>query len=384
MRLEQIRLYNFRCYSEAEIYPDNRFNVVYGLNGHGKTSLLEAIGLLTFLRSFRGARNAEMLRSGQSEGLVTGLVRQGDLDFRLAAKLWSNRKQATFNGKSCKYLSEYVGRISAVSFSPSDLEIVRGSPENRRVWVDKLAQIHDVSHADAVVRYYKILDHRNKQLKAVSEGRSQMLGADFDTWTDELCTWGAKLIHNRIHSVDKSVDRIQKYYRQIAGENTDINIEYQSEIITEVPYGQAGLYSLELLSQALRNSLQKSAAKERILGSTMVGPHRDDLVIRMSGHPVRSYGSQGEVRSLVLAMRLTEVEAYQEAQNVSPILLIDDFSSELDARRRKFLLEYLCDSTSQVFLSTTETLRLGKEFYVNFGKVSPNDDEYVSDRLQQL
>lgn len=384
MRLEQLRLYNFRCYSEVEIYPDSRFNVVYGLNGQGKTSLLEAVGLLTFLRSFRGARNAEMLRAGESEGLVSGLVRHGSLDFRLAVKLWSTRKQATFNGKSCKYLSEYVGKISSVSFSPSDLEIIRGSPENRRAWIDKLAQIYDPTHADAVVRYQKILEHRNRQLKSVADGRAAKLSEDFDVWTEELCSWGAKIIHNRIHSVEKSVDRIQKYYGQIAGEIININIGYKSEILPEVPYGQPSSDSLELVGQALRNGLQNSLKKELILGTTLVGPHRDDLSVLMGGHPVRSFGSQGEVRSLVLAMRLTEVEACQEALKVNPILLIDDFSSELDARRRKFLLDYLGDSDSQVFLSTTEELRLGKEFFVTSGKVIPNDSQHVINGHQQL
>ena len=384
MRLEQLRLYNFRCYSDVEIFPDPRFNVVYGLNGQGKTSLLEAVGLLTFLRSFRGAKNAEMLRAEQTEGLVTGLVRHGTLDFRLAVKLWPTRKQATFNGKSCKYLSEYVGKIAAVSFSPSDLEIIRGAPENRRAWIDKLAQIFDPSHADAVARYQKILEHRNRQLKAVSDGRVAALSADFETWTDELCSWGSKIIHNRIHSVENSVDRIQKYYAQIAGENININVGYKSEILPQVPYGQRPSDSLELVGQALRNGLQNSLKKELILGTTLVGPHRDDLSILMGGHPMRSFGSQGEVRSLVLAMRLTEVEACQEALRVNPILLIDDFSSELDANRRKFLLDYLSSSDSQVFLSTTEELRLGKEFFVTSGKVIPHDNQRVIDGRQQL
>lgn len=381
MRIEQVRLYNFRCYHDVEITPDQRFNVIYGLNGQGKTSLLEAIGLLTFLRSFRGAKNSEMLRSGQSEGLVSGLVSSGDLQFRLAVKLWPSRKQATFNGKSCRYLSEYVGKISSVSFSPTDLEIIRGSPENRRAWVDKLAQIFDPAHADAVARYQKILEHRNRQLKAVSEGKASHLPADFETWTEELILWGSKIVHNRIHSVEKTGDKIEKYYSQIAGENVDINIEYQSEILSKISHGQATPYSLELVGQALRLGLQNSLPKEQILGTTVVGPHRDDLEITMSGHPVRSFGSQGEVRSLVLAMRLTEVETSKAVQGVSPILLIDDFSSELDARRRKFLLDYLCDSDSQVFLSTTEELRLGKEFLVEGCDVGSRISQQISQSL---
>lgn len=376
MLFEQVRLYNFRCYSELEIEPDPRFNVVIGLNGQGKTSLLEAIGLLSFLRSFRHAKNAEMLRLNESEGIATGMLQHNGLRVQLAVKLWPHRKQATINGKTCKYLSEYVGKISAVSFSPTDLEIIRGSPENRRVWVDKLAQIFDPTHADTVSRYQKILDQRNKQLRMVSDGKIPRLPADFEIWTDELAAYGARIIHNRIHSVDKTVDKIAKYYREISHEEVEIKVGYFSEIFEKVPYGQVHGSSLEILTQVLKERLVAAQPKDLILGNTTIGPHRDDLELKMGGNLIRAFGSQGEVRSLILAMRLTEVEIYKEVQGLSPILLIDDFSSELDSRRRKFLLDYLADSESQIFLSTTEELRLGKTFLVKEGQIGRFTDGY--------
>lgn len=379
MILEQLKLYNFRCYPFAELEPDSRFNVIVGLNGQGKTSILEAIGLISFLRSFRNAKNSEMLRLGESEGVVSGLLRKNDLRFQLAVKIWPKRKQATFNGKTCRYLSEYVGKISAVSFSPSDLEIIRGTPENRRIWIDKLAQIFDPTHADVVSRYQKILEQRNRQLKMAAEGRIRTLPPDFETWTDELCAFGAKIIHRRIHTVDKTVDKIAKYYGQISREKTAINVQYISEIFDKDTCGQVSRDSLEIIAQVFKERLAASLSKDTILGTTTIGPHRDDLELTMGGNLVKAFGSQGEVRSLVLAMRLTEVEIYQEIQNLSPILLIDDFSSELDARRRKFLLDYLSESNSQVFLSTTEELNLGKMFKVKEGQIG-----HTTDRCQQL
>lgn len=389
MILEQLRLYNFRCYDEVEVCPDSRFNVVQGLNGEGKTSVLEAIGLLAFLRSFRHAKNAEMLKIGEADGFVTGMVRNGDLRGQLAVKLWPSRKQATFNGKTCKYLSEYVGKISAVSFSPTDLEIIRGGPEFRRVWVDKLAQVFDPEHADAVSRYTKILEQRNRQLKQVAEGRISQLPDDFEIWSDELCEWGAKIIHRRIHSVDKSVDKLSRYYSEISHEKTPVNVRYLSDIFSKIPGGQALPSSIELINRFLKEGLEASRRKDLVLGTTSVGPHRDDLEITLEGNLARAFGSQGEVRSLVLAMRLTEVEIYKTFRGLNPILLIDDFSSELDARRRKFLLDYLVASDSQVFLSTTEELRIGKIFEVREGKVSPleaqerlNDGRHFTDGYQ--
>lgn len=371
MVLEQLRLYNFRCYDDGELTPDPRFNVILGLNGQGKTSILEAIGLLAFLRSFRNAKNSELLKLGRTEGFVAGTIRNNNLTALLAVKIWPQRKQATFNGKTCRFLSEYVGRISAVSFSPPDLEIIRGSPENRRLWVDKVTQIFDSTHADTVARYSKILEQRNRQLKLVADRKIQSLPADFDVWTDELASWGARIIHNRIHSVDKSVDRISRYYNEISRENSNIEIEYISEIFGKIRYGQENQSSLELINQLLKKSLESSLPKDRALGTTTTGPHRDDLSITMGGNLVKAFGSQGEVRSLVLAMRLTEVQIYRDFQNLNPILLIDDFSSELDARRRKFLLDYLAASDSQIFLSTTENLRIGKTFEVKEGRIIP-------------
>jgi len=383
--LKHLRLYQFRCYENLEFYPDHRFNVITGLNGQGKTSILEAVGLVAFLKSFRNAKNGEMLRLGQTEGLVSGTIQTpSDLTYQLAVKLWPKRKQATFNGKVCKFLSEYVGRISAVSFSPSDLEIIRSGPENRRNWVDKLSQIFEPSHADAVSRYSKILDHRNRELKAVASGARSRLADDFDTWTDELIQWGSRIIHNRIHSVDKTVDIIQKYYTEIAHEQSDVNALYLTDIFSENHSGQASRSSLELISQALKNALSASLNKERILGTTTVGPHRDDLELSLNSNSIRSFGSQGEIRSLVLAMRLAEVEITHRERGFQPILLIDDFSSELDARRRKYLLDYLVASESQVFLSTTEDLNLGKRFLVHEGRIVPHDDGYYTDGQQQL
>lgn len=370
MVLDHLKLRNVRCYEYAEFLPDPRFNVIVGLNGQGKTSILEAIGLLAFLKSFRNAKNVETIRFGQPEGKVAGGVSHGDLSFGLDVTIWPNRKQGTVNGKPSRYLSEYVTRLSAVSFSPADLEIIRSAPENRRAWIDRVAQIFFPEHVDALARYQKILVHRNRQLKAWSEGRSEMPPADFEIWTGELCDWGSKIIHRRVHTVDKIVDRIADYYHEISREKQTLTIEYFSGFMEELPCGQESLSSLEIVTQALRKSIDSSLRKELALGTTMVGPHRDDLNIKMGGNAVRAFGSQGEVRSLVLAMRLLEADLHREVRGLDPILLIDDFSSELDARRRKYLLDYLTGSGSQVFLTTTEEIGLGKRFQVTEGKIT--------------
>lgn len=367
MHLERLSLLNFRCYKALDFVPDTRFNVIYGLNGQGKTSILEAISLLGSLKSFRHAKNSEIIRLGELEGRVSGFLANDDIHYQMDVKLLPHRKSGTINGKTCRYLSEYVGQISSVSFSPSDLEIIRGSPENRRTWLDKISGIFFSDHWDGLNRYQKVLEQRNRELKALSDGKVNALPLDFDVWTQELIRLGSKVIHNRIHTVDNFVDKTQDYYRQISRSNEFINLNYISGIFEEVPSRQDRSYSLEQINQTFEKKLQSTLPKEKILGTTLAGPHRDDVEFFLSGNLLKAFGSQGEVRSLVLAMRLAEVWMYKESRNINPLLLIDDFSSELDSERRQFLLEYLQQSPSQVFLSTTETIALGKRFFIADG-----------------
>lgn len=387
MILQKIRLFQFRCYDEAEVSFDSKFNVIKGLNGQGKTSLIEAVGLVSFFKSFRGAKNNELIKLGAAESKIEAKVTHDDLEFDLGVKIWPNRKQASFNGKSCKYLSEYVGRISAVCFSPEDLEIIRGAPENRRNWIDKVAQIFSTAHVDAVSSYQQALDQRNRILKNFSQGKISKLTDDFEIWTDQIVEYGAKIIENRIVAADQSRAAIEEHYSTISNEKTALNLRYlQTNLDDEESRhleAKEGKFSrLENLRFSLKNGLKNSLNKDCILGSTSIGPHRDDLEITMNGISAKSFGSQGEVRSVVLAMRLAETEKYREVRGYPPLLLIDDFSSELDSRRRKFLLAYLTESGSQVFLTTTEDIQLGKVFKVENGKIDQgrtvNDSQFIA------
>lgn len=374
MRLEQLRIHNLRCYDEASIDFDPKFNVVVGLNGQGKTSLLEAVGLLAFFKSFRGAKNAEMLRVGAEEGRIHGQVRHENITFDLDVKLWAHRKQALFNGKSCRLLSEIVGKLSAVSFAPTDLEIVRGSPENRRNWIDRLTQVLTPTHVDDVAAYQKTLDQRNRLLKEFAAGRTPRLSETFEVWTEQLTELGGRIAFNRICASRECKAQIAAHYRRISGKEISLNLQYFREGSDELAGGQEArsndtFYSPDDLQTSLKKMLDEALPKDKVLGTTTVGPHRDDLEILMAGQPAKAFGSQGEVRSLVLAMRLAEVEKHREVKGISPLLLIDDFSSELDHERRGFLLDWLVGGDSQVFLTTTEPIRMGKVFTVTEGKI---------------
>ena len=372
MILESAKLLNFRCYESVELFFDSRFNTIIGKNGQGKTSILEAIYLLSTLKSFRLARNPELIRNHGDAAAIIGVTSHEGLKNTLQVRINQRLKHSTINGKSCKLLSEYMGKLSAVTFSPSDLEIIRGVPEFRRTWVDRIATIFDPQHIDFCSRYTKVLNHRNKELKKLAQGQIYQLPDDFEVWTAELVRLGAQVIHNRIGAVDKLRPAMNQFYRLISGTDDFLDVQYASDAFEGFDAGQQRAFSLDLLSQFLTKELNQLAARERAYGSTLVGPHRDDLKMMFNGNLLKAYGSQGEVRSTVLAMRLAEVQSHREVSGIDPLLLIDDFSSELDSQRREFLLNYLCNIQSQIFLSTTEDLTMGKVFNVHAGKVTVN------------
>ena len=264
MHFSHLRLAQFRCYPEGVIEPDRRFNVICGRNGQGKTSLLEAIGLLSHLKSFRGAKSAEMIAFSFDEGRVEGKLQHDDLKLDLAVRLYAGRRQATLNGKTCKFLSEYIRKVAAVSFSPTDLEIVRGSPELRRGWIDRFVQIFEPLHADVSTRFQKTLDQRNSLLRSLSEGKISTLPDDFSTWSESLVNLGAEVVHNRLQQIQKAAEKVGEFYRQISGENALITIQYKSSFMGELRCGQEALNSLEQIGQTLKQSLEEKRLKECI------------------------------------------------------------------------------------------------------------------------
>lgn len=386
MVLNELKLFQFRCYSGVCLRPHPKFNSFIGQNGQGKTSLLEAIGLLGTLQSFRHAKTEELLMFNCNEAHISGKVSNEDLNFNLEVKIYPHRKRATLNQKFCRFLQEYISKVAVVSFSPSDLEIIRGEPNLRRSWIDRVSQIYFCEHVDSLSRYKKILDQRNMLLRLIAEGRLDSLPKDFEIWTEELIKEGSKIFLNRLLVASQSIEEVNAFYTAIAGldvyeKNQElyyITIEYLSTIFRKVPCRQASSFSLELIENTFRDRLKESFLKERALGTTAVGPHRDDLEILLKGKPIKAYGSQGEVRSLVLAMRLAEVELFKLVQGVDPLLLIDDFSSELDSSRQKYLLGFLFKTDSQVFLSSTEKMNYGCSFKVENGRILANDHEYIS------
>lgn len=399
MRVDRLTLRNFRNIEESTLVPDPHLNFLIGQNGQGKTSFLEALGYLATLRSFRGAKTDEVVRWGSQSAEIFCEVTPGDenpfaAEFKTQLKLAftlgerKTSKIAFINGKpfqsSTQYLSQRFGNFElgfhTVVFNPADHDLIRGEPANRRSYLDRVLAAEDVDYLKAVQRYKRVLEQRNALLKSDDVPSRELLSG----FNDPLVKSGSYITHKRLLWLWNLAARLQNAARKIAPRQPELRAVYLSNWVPEISNLSisnndlgaihfAGLpqqASLELLEQAFWKRLSALEAVELRSRSSLVGPHRDDWTFFLGNQILKGHGSQGEVRSALLALKLSEIELFRERTGHRPLLLLDDFSSELDRERRAFLLRYLNETDLQVFVTSTEdSIAIGKRFGVTKGKL---------------
>jgi len=400
MLVEQLRLAHFRNLSQAEVRPEPGLNFFLGANGQGKTSILEGIGILGSLRSFRDARPTDWIQQGhlQAELQATVIPSQEHASWRsqLSVALTRQsiegtvRKVVQINQKtirsSAQYLKLKFGNaemgLHSISFNPNDHDLIRGEPSERRAHLDRLLSAENGEYFDQLIRYQSILDQRNRLLKDGSR-RFHSLLSEF---TEPLIELGSSLILTRLRWVTQHAEKMAEIALKIAPRQSRIGLIYtlkwlekneaffsENSDLSQVHFaGHTPLPSLQELNALMRTQFARVAQDEQRLGSTLIGPHRDDWSVEFNGKSLRGRGSQGEVRTALLALKLTEIESFRQATGHRPILLLDDFSSELDLERRQYLMSFLESTDLQVFISSTDSVGLpGKKFLVDEGTVAP-------------
>jgi DNA replication and repair protein RecF len=404
LKVRKLTLRNFRNIEDSTFEPDSRLNFLVGSNGQGKTSFLEALSFLGTLRSFRGAKNDEVVRWGAPAAEILCLAVPED-EAGVLGDEWSIElkqvfsresdhpdarvsKVAFINGKpyrsSTAYLSQRFGQVElgfhTVVFNPADHDLVRGEPSLRRSYLDRVLAAEDINYLKALQKYGRVLEQRNALLKGEVPPTHDLLAG----FSEPLSRLGATITHARLEFLSRVAGRLAETARQIAPNQPFLKAVYLSNWVPEIPglsisYGRSpgahftGLYtvpSLELLEQAFWKQLSLLAEAELRSRSSLVGPHRDDWTFTLGGQVLKGHGSQGEVRSVLLALKLTEIELFRIRTGHRPLLLLDDFSSELDRHRRGFLLEFLKKTDLQVFVTTTEdSFSAGKHFRVEQGRL---------------
>lgn len=344
MNIQSIRLHQFRNYKEETITFPKSIILLYGQNGQGKTNLLEALYLGGIGKSYKGIADTDLIQWECSEGsVILDFVRSGVAQQIKVILSKSNKKELWVNETKVPQ-KELVGTLNEVLFSPEDLQLVKGSPSLRRRFMDmEISQVNPAYYR-LLLQYNRAISQRNLLLKKMKyEGRLSL-----DEWDRQIAFFAAAIVRRRLDALHKMRLLAGLIHRRLTGGSEILSMEYVQ------PYGaepRGGLTEADAYYRLLQEHLQDDIYRM----STSVGPHRDDLAFAVGGADLKKYGSQGQQRTAVLALKLSELEYMKSETGEYPVLLLDDVMSELDAGRRQALLDFV-RGRIQTFITTTEPL----------------------------
>lgn len=341
--LRTLRLENFRNYERLEIEFEDGLNFLFGPNGSGKTSILEAVSYLAVARSLRGSGDGEVARWGEQGFGVGGDVVDGASSRSIVLRFTrSGGKEVTVDGERIATLSALVGHLRVAWFSPEDTWITKGGPEARRRLIDlTLCQI-DPQYLAALSSYRRTIRQRNEALLGWSpDDESERV---VQTWTDRLLEYGSKVIASRLALVPRLHEAVGRFHAAIAAEDS-VRLDYKSSVDlgdSVEPAEVRGRFA---------EAIERVATEERRRGFTLVGPHRDDLEVRLDGRLLRTFGSQGQHRTAAIALKLGEAAVLDQGGR-GVVVLLDDILSELDEGRAGGLVE-LVGNFGQALMTST-------------------------------
>ena len=340
MLLRNLKLYDFRSYSETALSFGDGIHVIFGENGAGKTTILEAIYVLALTRSFRASLDKHLIRHAQTLFRVHGefTTPQGHQLNTILAYSRDNGKHLTVNGQRALKFSEYIGDVPLVLLHPADLELSQGEPRQRRRFLDVLLSQSDRQYLHHLIEYNRTLRQRNQVLQGRHHDEA-LLAA----WDEQLISHGAEILQRRHEAVEQLSDRVRVLYGALSDKADQVRISYR---------GTIRLSEGETLPEGFRRSLLEKRQREWEQGTTVIGPHGDDVNFTMNEQPVKMFASQGEHKTLVIALKLAEFQHLQHQRHQAPILLFDDIFGELDGNRIRLMLAQLSD-IGQVFVTTT-------------------------------
>ena len=338
MYIEKIKLNNFRNYENLEINLNKNLDIIYGDNAQGKTNILEAIFLCSFGKSFRTTKEKEMIRFNEDKALVEIFYQKKDRDGKIKIEI-GNKKQISLNGVKIKKLSELLGNVNIVIFTPDDINILKDGPSKRRRFLDMMIGQLKPNYVYNLNMYLKTIEQRNNYLRQIREENKPE--GMLEIWDEKLAEYSEKIYSYRKEFIEKIINKINEIHGKITDEKEIIRIEYLSDCEKKEEY---------------LNLLKERRKLDIIKGFTTKGVHRDDFVIYINDKEVNVYGSQGQNRTVVLSLKLAELNVIYEEIGEYPILLLDDFMSELDENRRKNFLNNI--ENTQVILTGTEKIDL--------------------------
>jgi DNA replication and repair protein RecF len=393
MFLRSLHLRHFRNYLDQQVEFDAPKTILVGNNAQGKSNLLEAVEMLSTLRSHRTSRDRELVYNGEVIAQVVGHLERAIGSVELGLTLRSNsRRTVALNGETLRRQLDFLGVLNVVEFSSLDLDLVRGGPEQRRNWLDGLLIQLEPIYAYILQQYNQVLRQRNALLKQGRErdengewhrrGAEAQRGEGFSVggmeggggvaelalWDAQLAAAGTRVVRRRSRVIRRLAPLAAHWHRAISGSTEELDVRYAPNVPVEDD-------DPEKVTQAFLQRIRERAAVEQFQGTTLVGPHRDEVEFTINQVSARQYGSQGQQRTLVLALKLAELKLIEEVIGDPPLLLLDDVLAELDLNRQNQLLEAIQDRY-QTLITTThlgafdaQWLRSSQVFSVKAGQL---------------
>ena len=326
MYVKSLDLLNFRNYEKLSLTLDPGINIFYGANAQGKTNILEAVYLAGTSKSHRGTRDRDMIRMGESEAHIRMHVDKNDSDYRIDMHLRKNKsKGIAIGGVPIRRAGELFGIVNIVFFSPEDLNIIKNGPSERRRLVYRILCEIDRIYMSDLTQYGKCLNQRNRLLHDLYFNPS--LESELPVWDEQLVNYGCRIIAKREEFVRMLENIASEIHAELTGEKEKLTLVYEPNVTVE----------------EFADKVARSRDADRKIKSTTVGPHRDDVCIKVNDMDLRLYGSQGQQRTTAISLKLSEIRIIEERIRNKPVLLLDDVLSELDRDRQNYLLGNIRD-----------------------------------------
>lgn len=382
MRLDSLYFLNIRNHKQTELYFSKHINVFYGLNGAGKTSILEAISIAAISKSFQNTPENSLINFENDLFLSkVHTLRDRGTDFTVEVKKETgSRKKISSSFMESMRPKDLIGSIPIIILSPDYKEITSGSPENRRRFINTTISQISNNYLNDLYSYRRVLKQRNNLLSKMKKDRS-IDRSELNIWTDKLIEFGAKIILRRAKFISEFEPYYLDNYMRVSDKKEDVQIKYS-------PYGFDDISYKELDENLVVKGLQKLRDEKKIgeltRFTTLFGPQKDELDLFINNAPVKEAASQGQHKTVLISLKLAEFDYMKEVLNETPIVLLDDIFSELDAKRTELVIHTILKNLAQAFITITEDDKIKKimkpsddcyYFCVNEGKVERIEDE---------
>jgi DNA replication and repair protein RecF len=341
VHVSKLKTYNFRNLADQTVQLAPGAVYITGLNGNGKTNLVEALYILTGSRSFRTSANAELLKWGSRESSVFGTVVHKTGADEIGISFSPGERTGYKNGAKVESVADLMGACSVVAFSPTDLTLVKGSPSHRRKFLDRHMVDVQPNYLNTLMAYQRALASKAALLK-----ESGISVAELRPWNELLTEYGGKIVENRVKFLISLADKAKGFHAEFAQTDGELQLTLESDLVNK-----EGEVSLDHIAAGF----ERVASREIALRSTAYGPHRDDVAITLQGSDCRAFASQGQTRSVVLSLKLGVIDLLEERLQESPTIVLDDVDSELDAGRSDRLFGALLRKGRQTIVTGTST-----------------------------